>query len=549
MTVRTLVAVLVDGESRHGSRGERRDRDDSRGQASRRREGQRSCSRAARRLTVRATAVVDSDSAARSGRARLRGHWSICTSTTSAPPACTPSADLPVGCCARMRPSGASRGSSATHDGHAATGSAASSSMAAAVRIGTCSWADDALSKHWYPPGTPPTGAPRLLRRALLDGRGRLDLLPRPDRADGARLGRAHARRVRDARQGVRADDPPSREARAGAARSARGPAGRRARPRRPPADARRAAPSSASSSTPCSRCATPGSSAGSSSSCRRTSSGSRRRSTTSSGRASSSAATRCSFEPRHRSWYAEDVRAELLRFLEERRMTWVVVDAPKVEAAQRPGNARRRDDSARLRPLPRPERRARGTSAAARPPSASTTSTARTSCASGCSRCASSSNAAEEVYAFFNNNNQTDGVAQAPAGAHLLRKLLDEEKRPDRLMRVLAVTHGPPVRPELFADVIAEEGHELLEWDIRLAGRASARASTPCWCSAATRTSARSYEHPWLHDEYDALRRWVARRDAAARRLPRRADAGARPRRDGHSEPARHWPASTTRS
>jgi len=27
--------------------------------------------------------------------------------------------------------------------------------MPAPVRIGTCSWADDALSKHWYPPGTP----------------------------------------------------------------------------------------------------------------------------------------------------------------------------------------------------------------------------------------------------------------------------------------------------------------------------------------------------------------------------------------------------------
>jgi uncharacterized protein YecE (DUF72 family) len=24
------------------------------------------------------------------------------------------------------------------------------------VRIGTCSWADEALSKHWYPPGTAP---------------------------------------------------------------------------------------------------------------------------------------------------------------------------------------------------------------------------------------------------------------------------------------------------------------------------------------------------------------------------------------------------------
>ncbi|MCU1357133.1 MAG: hypothetical protein JWM89_2551, partial [Acidimicrobiales bacterium] len=37
----------------------------------------------------------------------------------------------------------------------------------------------------------------------------------------------------------------------------------------------------------------------------------------------------------------------------------------------------------------------------------------------------------AEEAYAFFNNNNQTNGVAQAPAGAFLLRKLLEEEHVP----------------------------------------------------------------------------------------------------------------------
>ena len=28
--------------------------------------------------------------------------------------------------------------------------------MPAPIRIGTCSWADDALSTYWYPPGTPP---------------------------------------------------------------------------------------------------------------------------------------------------------------------------------------------------------------------------------------------------------------------------------------------------------------------------------------------------------------------------------------------------------
>ena len=37
----------------------------------------------------------------------------------------------------------------------------------------------------------------------------------------------------------------------------------------------------------------------------------------------------------------------------------------------------------------------------------------------------------AAEAYAFFNNNNQADGVAQAPAGALLLRKLLEEENVP----------------------------------------------------------------------------------------------------------------------
>jgi uncharacterized protein YecE (DUF72 family) len=37
----------------------------------------------------------------------------------------------------------------------------------------------------------------------------------------------------------------------------------------------------------------------------------------------------------------------------------------------------------------------------------------------------------ARQAYAFFNNNNQTHGVAQAPAGAELLRKLLEEHGVP----------------------------------------------------------------------------------------------------------------------
>jgi uncharacterized protein YecE (DUF72 family) len=135
-------------------------------------------------------------------------------------------------------------------------------------------------------------------------------------------------------------------------------------------------------------------------------------------------------FEPRHRSWYAEEIRGELLRWLEERRMTWVVVDAPKTGAANVPetlvatttpvayvrfhgrnastwnvrgGSAAQRFDylygEEELREWVSPLRQLAGD--------------------------------AEEAYAFFNNNNQTNGVAQAPAGALLLRKLLEEEKVP----------------------------------------------------------------------------------------------------------------------
>jgi uncharacterized protein YecE (DUF72 family) len=134
--------------------------------------------------------------------------------------------------------------------------------------------------------------------------------------------------------------------------------------------------------------------------------------------------------EFRHRSWFEDGVVAEVLRWLEERGMAYVTVDAPKVDAANVPrtvvaataplayvrfhgrnagtwnkrgGGAAQRFDhlygEGELREWVEPLRELAGQ--------------------------------AEEAYAFFNNNNQTNGVAQAPAGAELLRKLLEEERVP----------------------------------------------------------------------------------------------------------------------
>ena len=135
-------------------------------------------------------------------------------------------------------------------------------------------------------------------------------------------------------------------------------------------------------------------------------------------------------FEPRHRSWYAEDVRPELLRFLEERRMTWVVVDAPKVEAANVPETL-----VAVTTPLAYVRFHGRN---------AGTWNTRGGSAAQRFDHLYAEeelrewtgplrelSNGSQEAYAFFNNNNQTNGVAQAPSGALLLRKLLEEEGIP----------------------------------------------------------------------------------------------------------------------
>jgi GMP synthase (glutamine-hydrolysing) len=76
--------------------------------------------------------------------------------------------------------------------------------------------------------------------------------------------------------------------------------------------------------------------------------------------------------------------------------------------------------------------------------------------------------------------------------------------------MRVLAVTHGPDVRPEVFADVIAEDGHELTEWDIRRRGAPTSSDVDAVIVLGGDQNVGEELQHPWLHEEYDVLRRWV---------------------------------------
>jgi uncharacterized protein YecE (DUF72 family) len=301
--------------------------------------------------------------------------------------------------------------------------------MSAPIRIGTCSWADDALSKHWYPPGTPPRERlPYYAERystVEVDStyyrvpteqmvRGWADRTPEGFVMHVKAFGLMTRHPVKleqvppDLREGLPVDDRgrvdrPSRELRAAVFREFLASLD-------PLRDSGKLGgilfqmppyvvwkPSSLDYLEWAN---------------------------------DQLGADQMLFEPRHRSWFEPDVRGELLRWLEERKIGWVVVDAPKVEAKNVPetlvatttptayvrfhgrnagtwnvrgGSAAQRFDhlygEAELREWVPPLREL--------------------------------SNQSEEAYAFFNNNNQTNGVAQAPAGAQLLRKLLEEENIP----------------------------------------------------------------------------------------------------------------------
>jgi GMP synthase-like glutamine amidotransferase len=74
----------------------------------------------------------------------------------------------------------------------------------------------------------------------------------------------------------------------------------------------------------------------------------------------------------------------------------------------------------------------------------------------------------------------------------------------------VLAVTHGPLARSELFGDVVRDEGHELIEWELPTQGRPAGNGWDAVIVLGGSMNVGEELEHPWLRDEYELLRGWV---------------------------------------
>ena len=75
--------------------------------------------------------------------------------------------------------------------------------------------------------------------------------------------------------------------------------------------------------------------------------------------------------------------------------------------------------------------------------------------------------------------------------------------------MKVLAVIHSHEAGPELFTEVLAQDGHELVVWDIRTQG-SPPQDFDAVMVFGGDQNVGEEVAHPWLHEEYDALRRWV---------------------------------------
>lgn len=79
-------------------------------------------------------------------------------------------------------------------------------------------------------------------------------------------------------------------------------------------------------------------------------------------------------------------------------------------------------------------------------------------------------------------------------------------------MMRVLSLVHGPQVRSELWGDVVRAEGHELVEWELPAQG-VPPDDFDAVMVFGGEQNVGQEDRHPWLHQEYELLRAWIAAR------------------------------------
>jgi GMP synthase-like glutamine amidotransferase len=76
--------------------------------------------------------------------------------------------------------------------------------------------------------------------------------------------------------------------------------------------------------------------------------------------------------------------------------------------------------------------------------------------------------------------------------------------------MRIVSVVHSRDAGPELFEEVLAEDGHELLLWDMPTQGTPPQEVDAAI-VFGGDQNVGEEVVHPWLHEEYAALRRFAA--------------------------------------
>ena len=240
--------------------------------------------------------------------------------------------------------------------------------------------------------------------------------------------------------------------------------------------------------------------------------------------------------EFRHRSWLDDENRAASLAFLERIGAGYVVVDAPRSDTAKNlvPTVVATTSPTAYVRFHGRNlgTWNKRGGSAAERFDYLYSDE----ELGEWVGPLRELAGQSEQAYAFFNNNASSEdpdnplrprlagGDERAPAAAAPRREPDRRERRRSCRVNVLSIVHGEDAGPELFGPLVAEAGHRRDEWSFERGEPPPDRSTTttPCSSSAASCIPTRTTCFPWLPDETEWLRGLRRAADADARHLPR---------------------------